>query len=552
MSTHTDAPTSSIETAPAGRAGDGDGASIVPDDPVPSTGRHGLGAFRGRVSAKLRPVWSDWRIGLAAAVAAAAGWGVIAGVWTPRGPLTTSEAIWSIVVSLAVGGFSGFVLRSRWAIVAAPVAFVAVFELVRIDTDGPTVDGIDTSVLGLGMFALGRGVHALLSLGPMAFGAVLGAGTARSIAGSRDVVAQPGRSWWRYTRRVVTAVAGLGLIVFVALLARPTSTDPIVDADGNEIPDSIAELTSVEVNGHDLHLMIRGHSIDNPVLLFLAGGPGGTELGAMRRHLPELEEHFTVATWDQRGSGKSYPELDPTSTLTLQGTIDDTIVVTNYLRDRFGQEQIYLVGQSWGTTLGVLAVQEEPELYAAYIGTGQMVSQLATDTIYYNDTIAWARANGDDGLVDELEALGPPPYGRILDTVALLNRETDLYPYDHSPNSEGSGQMGENLFVEEYTLMDQINALAAAADTFAVLYPQLQQIDFRETATDFDIPMFFVQGAHEADGRAELFDEWYPMIDAPVKDLAVFETSGHRPLWEQPDEFVDYMTDTVLARTDDR
>ena len=152
--------------------------------------------------------------------------------------------------------------------------------------------------------------------------------------------------------------------------------------------------------------------------------------------------------------------------------------------------------------------------------------------------------------MDELEALGPPPYDRILDTIALLNRESDLYPYDHSPNSEGSGQMGENLFVEEYTLIDQVNALAAAADTFAVLYPQLQDIDFRETATEFEVPMFFVQGANEAGGRAELFDDWYPMVDAPIKDLEILDTSGHRPLWEQPDEFVDYMVDTVLERTE--
>ena len=78
------------------------------------------------------------------------------------------------------------------------------------------------------------------------------------------------------------------------------------------------------------------------------------------------------------------------------------------------------------------------------------------------------------------------------------------------------------------------------------LYPQLQDIDFRETATEFEVPMFFVQGAHEAGGRAELFDDWYPMIDAPIKDVEVLDTSGHRPLWEQPDEFVDYMVDTVL------
>ncbi|MCB0905455.1 MAG: alpha/beta hydrolase, partial [Actinobacteria bacterium] len=124
--------------------------------------------------------------------------------------------------------------------------------------------------------------------------------------------------------------------------------------------------------------------------------------------------------------------------------------------------------------------------------------------------------------------------------------------YDHSANSEGEAQMSENLFVEEYPLIDQVHALGAFLDTFAALYPQLQHLDFRDSATTFEVPMFFVQGANEADGRAEPFEDWYPMIDAPIKDLEVLATSGHRPLWEQPDEFVDYMVDTVLDQTNGR
>lgn len=346
-------------------------------------------------------------------------------------------------------------------------------------------------------------------------------------------------------------LAAMGLVAFTAMLARPASTAAIVDANGERVPGSIAELSTIDVNGHDLHVMIRGHSIDNPVLLFLAGGPGGSEMGAMRNHLPELEEHFTVVTWDQRGAGKSYDELDPTHTYTLDSAVDNTITVTNHLRDRFGQDRIYLLGQSWGTTLGVLAVQQRPDLYAAFIGTGQMVSQLATDTIFYDDTLAWARANGNTGLVAELVAIGPPPYDRMLDYETALSHEHDVYHYDHNANSEGAGGFSENFFVSEYTLIDQIHLLGAFMDTFSVLYPQLQHIDFRQTATDFDIPMYFVQGAHEADGRAEVFADWYPRINAPTKDLIVLDTSGHRPLWEQPDEFVDYMVTTVLNQTND-
>jgi pimeloyl-ACP methyl ester carboxylesterase len=494
-------------------------------------------------------VWADRRLGIATAAAVAAGWGLLAGWWTPRGPLTTAEALWSIAISLVVGGIAGFVSKSRWSMLAAPVAFAVVFELVRLGTDGPTVDGIETSTYGLLAFAVGRGFHAFLSLFPMVLGAAVGAGVARGLDPGAD--RQEARHVGRSVRRGVAIIAAIALIGLTVGLTRPASTDPIVDANGDVVPGSVAELTTVEVNGHDLALMIRGHSVDNPVLLFLAGGPGGSEFGAMRNHLSELEEHFTVVTWDQRGTGRSYDELDPTDTITLDGFVDDTFVVTDHLRDRFDQERIYLLGQSWGSTLGVLAVQEHPERYEAFIGAGQMVSQLATDTIFYQDTLAWAQDRGDADLVAELLAIGAPPYERMLGYESALSYEHEVYPYDHGPNAEGQGGFSENFIVDEYALIDQAHLLGGFLDTFSVLYPQLQDIDFRDTATEFDVPMFFVQGAHEADGRARVFEDWYPTVEAPIKDLTVLGTSGHRPLWEQPDEFVDYMVGTVLAATSD-
>lgn len=498
------------------------------------------------LSRKLAPVWADGRLGVGIAVGVAVLWGVIAGSWTPRGPLTSAEALWSMAISLLVGAAAGLAMRTRWAMLLA-LAFAVAFELTRLGTDGPLVDELHISTYGLLAFAAGRGFHALLALAPMALGATVGAATARRLDPAGATPA--GHRIGRYARRGVAALSTVALLVLAVGLARPASTAAIEGPDGEALPDSIAELTTVELGGHDLGLMIRGHDVDNPVLLFLAGGPGGSERGAMRNHLPELEEHFTVVTWDQRGTGTSYPELDPVGTLTLDAAVDDTIALTEHLRDRFGQDQIYLLGQSWGTTLGVLAAQERPDLYRAYIGTGQMVSQLATDRIYFDDTLAWARANGKDGLAAELEDIGPPPYDRVLDYETNLSHETDVYPYDHSENSEGMGGFSENFLVPEYALIDQVHLLAGFLDTFAVLYPQLQDIDFRRTATEFDLPVFFAQGAHEAGGRADVFDDWYPMVDAPMKDLAVFDTSGHRPLFEQPDEFVDYLVDTVLAET---
>ena len=507
--------------------------------PRAATGRQRAARALRRLRKATEPMWADWRIGIGSAIGLAGGWGLVAGLSTPRGPLTTAAALWSIALSLVVGTVGGFGSRSRWAMLASPAAFATAFELIR-SVEGPTVDGFQASEYGIYAFVVGRGFHALLSLLPMALGAAVGAGTARKLsrpAGTKG-------SW--FGRATVVAIS-VGLVALAVGIARPASTAPIVDAQGNQIAGSIAELTTVDINGHELAMMIRGHSIDNPVLLFLAGGPGGSELGAMRNHLPGLEEYFTVVTWDQRGTGKAYPELDPTETVTLDGYVSDTIEVTNYLRDRFEQDQIYLLGQSWGSTLGVLAIQERPELYEAFIGVGQMVSQRETDLIFYEDTLVWAMSTGQTDLATELIDIGPPPYDGMLPYEMALSYEHQVYPYNHAGNSEGEGGFSENFIVPEYTLTEQVHLIGAFMDTFAALYPQLQEIDFRENATEFEVPVFFVQGAHEAGGRAELFNEWYPMIEAPVKELAVLDTSGHRPLFEQPEEFIDFMVDTVLA-----
>ena len=503
----------------------------------------------GRPSGVVRSIWADRRFGLAAAIGLALFWGLVAAWWMPRGPLTTGEALGSMVISLAVGVAAGLLLRSRWAMLLTPVAFAVAFEIGRLDVSGPMVDGIETSFYGLIAFITGRGFHGALSLLPMALGAFVGFALARELVHARASGRDRGGRLGTFARRATVIAIALVFVAGLAVVAQPARTDPILDADGNQLAGSVAELTSLDVNGQELGLLIRGQSTDNPVLLFLAGGPGGSEMGSMRNHLPGLEEHFTVVTWDQRGSGTSYPELDPAGTISPQGYVDDTVAVTDYLRERFEQDRIYLLGQSWGSTLGVLAAQQHPERYQAFVGTGQMVSQLATDRIFYEDTLAWARENGDDALAEELESIGPPPYERMLDYETALSHEQSVYAYDHSMNSEGEGQMSENILADEYTLIDKVHILGAFMDTFAALYPQLQDVDFRETAIDFEIPMFFAQGAHEADGRAEPFAEWYPMIQAPVKELATLETSGHRPLFEQPDAFTDFMVQTVLAKT---
>ncbi len=120
-------------------------------------------------------------------------------------------------------------------------------------------------------------------------------------------------------------------------------------------------------------MIIRGRDLDNPVLLYVHGGMPDTFLN--QRYPTGLEEYFTVVWWDQRGAGLSYDPAMSRASLTSEQMVSDTLAVTNYLRQRFGRDKIYLMGHSGGTFIAIQAAAQAPELYHAYIGMAQMSDQ---------------------------------------------------------------------------------------------------------------------------------------------------------------------------------
>jgi pimeloyl-ACP methyl ester carboxylesterase len=483
-------------------------------------------------------LWSDWRIGFVAVLVLALASALLTAWLMPRGPITTTQALTSMAGALVLGIIAGLVLGSRWSMLVAPVAFTVFFEVARLGVSGPTVDEIRLgSIYGIFAFALGRGLTALLILAPMVAGARFGVELAARLG--RD--STPFLGWFGWG---LTGLATIGLGALAVAIALPGTTAPIRGSDGRPIPGSVAELTTVPLGGHDQAMMIRGRSVENPVLLYLAGGPGGTDLGAMRADVG-LEQDFVVVTWDQRGVGKSYAALDPVETMTVGQAVADTIELTNYLRDRFDEDRIYVVGNSWGSFLGAMAVQQRPDLYHAFVSTGQMVSTVATDTMFYEDTLAWAERNGDIARVAALLENGSPPYANLLDYELALSFEHDWNPY---PELDPGKELPFNLFVPENSLMDKANGLRSFLDTFSVLYPELNELDFRRDLPELRVPVYLVLGVHEARGRAIPATEWFEMLEAPTKERIIFEHSGHRPQFEEPEVFATLMA-RVLAET---
>jgi hypothetical protein len=66
----------------------------------------------------------------------------------------------------------------------------------------------------------------------------------------------------------------LGIVIFLFAVS-PGKTSPIIDSNGNPIPNSIAIIEKPIIGGIPQGIIIRGENINNPVLLYVHGGPGG-------------------------------------------------------------------------------------------------------------------------------------------------------------------------------------------------------------------------------------------------------------------------------------
>jgi pimeloyl-ACP methyl ester carboxylesterase len=459
----------------------------------------------------------------------------------PRGPVTGGQGLLVIGTSLLVGIAAGYLMRSRLAVLLAPLAYIAAYELARIGIAGASLEGIRfDSIYGIAAFAAGRGIHALLAVLPMVVGVSVGVAIARPR---------------RLLALVPTGILTLAVISLAVLVALPGSTPPVLGANGQPVPGSIAELTTVELGGHEQAISIRAADPGKPVLLYLSGGPGQSDIAFARALLEPMTSDFVVVVWDQRGSGKSYAALDPTSTYTLGALVGDTIELTDYLRERFAEDKIYLLGESWGSTLGVLAVQERPELFHAYIGSGQMVSQRVTDQIIWRDLLAYADRTGNGELYDQVLTLGEPPYrdtpwanSLIMGYYGLL--ETPYTPpaaYVERGEASGIGQFG--LFGSEYSFVENANLIRGLVDMFSLMYPQLQEIDFRTDVPELGVPVYVLDGKNELRGRRELAHEWFAQLRAPHKELITYENAGHAVAFEQADAFLRLMNEEIVPST---
>jgi pimeloyl-ACP methyl ester carboxylesterase len=319
-------------------------------------------------------------------------------------------------------------------------------------------------------------------------------------------------------------------VVLEAVRARNAHTYAITSAKG------IDEGRYVELGGIEQWITIRGEDRDNPVLLFLHGGPGDvTNPWGYAVFRPWLE-HFTVVQWDQRGAGRTLSRNGDSiaQTITIERLVRDGIELSEYLRRALGKEKIVLVGHSWGSILGVLMAKARPDLFHAYVGTGQVADPRHGYDVAYTDLLTEARRQGDSVAVRELVDVGPPPYanGR---GYAVQRKWSNLF---EGADRFLASTLGLALAAPGGTLEDVTGWLKGQGLSAERLVPASSQLEAATLGGEFAVPVFVIQGADDFTTPTSLARSFVQSLRAPRKEFVALEGGGHFAVFMQPEAFL--------------
>ena len=306
----------------------------------------------------------------------------------------------------------------------------------------------------------------------------------------------------------------------------------------------IDESGFVDIGGIDQWVAIQGDDVGNPAILYLHGGPAEAQSPFLAEFKP-CEHDYTVVNWDQRGSGKTF-ERNVTSTpdVTVERMTQDAIEVADYARGRLKKSKIVLVGQSWGCILGLHAVLRRPDIFAAYVGTGQPVAwelSLAARE-------AFARR--------QMEAAGDTAAIRALDAVTSLPA-TDFKRMAASNKWRWAPSDRDYLSIQgTFIGPDPDKATGAAAAWIAganfsgpKLWPAITAFDARTLAAQgFQVPVFVIQGREDHIVSFDAAKAFVEALKAPTKAFVPID-GGHFACFTYPNQFTAALNEYVRPLT---
>lgn len=310
----------------------------------------------------------------------------------------------------------------------------------------------------------------------------------------------------------------------------------------------------VEIGGIRQAIMVRGQDKTNPVMLFLHGGPGFPLFPVDQASdvMRQLEEHFTMVYWEQRGTGGSFSWRLPLKSLTVDDFVEDTREVTEYVNRLLGNERVFIWGHSWGSNVGAIFAARYPQYLHAYVSTGQSVNPFLNEQMSYAFVMERALAEGNRRALRDLERVDAVPERYSLRDALLVRRWVNRYGgivklQDESDKYIDFPYILNTLTAPEYGILDKLNMVLMPYFSAEELWEDLKTLNLMEKVPKIEVPVFFMLGRYDIVVSSALAEEYFYHLEAPMgKQIIWFEESAHRPHHEEKEKFLEVMREHVL------
>ena len=333
-------------------------------------------------------------------------------------------------------------------------------------------------------------------------------------------------------KKMLWLIIPLIIILLVVLTVLPPSL--------GKLPKGyiLSEKTFMETDGARIGLIILSDKTDNPVLLVCGGGPGIPQYLMESLYPSVLPEYFTVCYFDYRGTGLSFDSnIDPDS-MTMDRFIEDTLQVTDYLKNRFDQDKIYIMGHSFGTIVALNTVDQHPENYMAYLAMSQVCDQHQSELMAYDYMRKCYEEQGNKSMVAQFDEYN------IRESEEDYRRYSNSGLRDKAMHSLGVGTTSDmdnvitdlffpSLRIKAYTPFERINIWRgkAASGRFEV-QKQSRLFNAFEAVPGIEIPIWFFAGENDMTCCTSLQKDYYETIEAPEKEFFLYEGCAHSPIYE--------------------
>ncbi len=302
--------------------------------------------------------------------------------------------------------------------------------------------------------------------------------------------------------------------------------------------NSVSKIEFVEIGGLEQCVLIRSENKNNPLLLFLHGGPGMPMMYLAHEFQRPLEKNFTVVQWDRRGAGKTFSRNKATvESMNVRQIIDDAYELIDTLRNRYKQNKVILVGHSFGSYIGSIMVHEKPELFSAYVSVGQVVDSEKSTVLQEGFIREQAKKNKREEILLALNQTEKPGFENwLFEFGGELKNSKSFFPLVWS-----------GMQAPEYTSKEVLGVAQGSSFSSANMKYNVLNKSIYYEILEYKIPVYFFVGKHDYTTPHKLIDEYYNLISAPKKDIVYFENSAHFPFFEEPENFVNELNKILLA-----